>query len=112
MKKFLILCCALFTYNITACACEVPTFCGTCEFVNVTVDAPNCEVAAFYTTYQSVQVEVYSNFVRVKDGSDTDVNYSKNPYYNSKMCAPDWGWSTCYEYCFSYKGKTYFFNKC
>jgi len=91
MKKFLIICCALFSFTIAANAgCNTPAFCG---------------------VYESVEVEYRSGFSDVLiNGKSYTVR--KNPYANSKSCAPDMNWATCYEFCFSYNGKTYFFNPC
>lgn len=91
MKKLLIICCALFTFTIAANA--------------------TCNTNAFCSTYESVTIEYGYNGNQIKVNGTT-VTYSKNPYANSKMCAPDMNWATCYEYCFTYNGKTYFFNPC
>ena len=70
-----------------------------------------CNTSAFCKKYESVQIQVNKGqgYVII-DG--TKCSFSKNPYANSQMCAPDKSWATCYEYCFSYDGKTYFFNSC
>ena len=91
MKKLLIIFCALFTFTIAAKA--------------------DCTASAFCGTYESISVQYYSyrNYITI-DGEK--VSYQANPYANSNMCAPDMNWATCYKYCFTYKGKTYFFNPC
>lgn len=93
MKKLLILFCALFTLTIAANA------------------ANDCYTPAFASTYESIEVHIYSNG-HVHLNGNYIATYRKNPYANSNMCAPDMNWSTCYKYCFSYNGKTYFFNSC
>ena len=70
--------------------------------VNATV------VPAFSSAFASIEVDVINGYV-YKDGNNI-ATYTNNPYYNDKMCAPDWGWATCYKYCFSYNGSTFFFN--
>ena len=91
MKKLLIICCALFTFTIAANAV--------------------CTASAFSAVYESISITYQgTNNPIVVDG--TSIWFQKNPYANSKMCAPDMNWATCYEYCFTYKGKTYFFNPC
>lgn len=90
MKKLLIICCALFTFTIAANACKTPAFCS---------------------VYESVEVNYVASTETVTINGET-CTPRKNPYANSKMCAPDMNWATCYEYCFTYKGKTYFFNPC
>lgn len=92
MKKLLILFCALFTLTIAA-------------------NATDCQTPAFASTYESIEVKIYSDG-RVFHNGNHIATYRKNPYANSNMCAPDMNWSTCYKYCFSYNGKTYFFNSC
>lgn len=92
MKKLLILFCALFTLTITA-------------------NAASCNTPAFVSTYESIEVTIYSDGSVYHNGNNI-AKYRKNPYANSNMCAPDMNWSTCYQYCFSYNGKTYFFNSC
>lgn len=71
-----------------------------------------CKAPAFCNTYESVTITVDSSDSTVQVGNSEWISYRKNPYANSKMCAPDMNWATCYEYCFSYNGKTYFFNAC
>ena len=71
-------------------------------------------VPAFSSAFASIQVDARSESeistgTVFKDGEEI-AKYSNNPYYNDKMCAPDWGWATCYKYCFSYNGSTFFFN--
>ena len=91
MKKLLIVCCALFTFTIAA-------------------NAEQCNVSAFYDTYGSISVIYVCDSHVVVDG--WQISYQNNPYANSNMCAPNMNWATCYKYCFTYKGKTYFFNPC
>ena len=75
-----------------------------------------CDVPAFCEKYESVQVD-YSpgtsygscGYVRI---NEEIIYVRENPYANSNMCAPDMNWATCFKYCFSYNGKTYFFNPC
>lgn len=90
MKKFLIICCALFSFTIAANACKTPAFSG---------------------VYESIEVDYSSTYSNVKINGEYYA-VRKNPYANSKSCAPDMNWATCYEFCFSYNGKTYFFNPC
>ena len=92
MKKLLILFCALFTLTITA-------------------NAAFCNTPAFSSTYESIEVKIYNDGDVYLNGNYI-AKYRKNPYANSNMCAPDMNWSTCYKYCFSYNGKTYFLNSC
>ena len=70
-----------------------------------------CDAPAFSAVYESITVDVHMNGSYVIVGREP-ITFRKNPYANSKSCAPDMNWATCYEYCFSYKGKTYFFNPC
>ena len=73
--------------------------------VSVTAFCEKYDSMGFYEYYGSIY-ELTSSGNR----GDYICDYRKNPYANSKMCAPDMNWATCYEYCFSYNGKTYFFN--
>lgn len=65
-------------------------------------------VPAFSSAFASIEVDVRDG--NVYKGGELIAHARNNPYYNDKMCAPDWGWSTCYKYCFSYNGSTFFFN--
>lgn len=51
-----------------------------------------------------------SGLIYDKCEGDKIAEFSTNSYYNSKNCAPNWAWSSCFKYCFSYNGTTYFFN--
>ena len=88
MKKFFIMLFAALSFSIAVNAKIVP---------------------AFSSAFASIQVDVKDGWV-YKNGEVISKSYSNNPYYNDKMCAPDWGWATCYKYCFSYNGSTFFFN--
>ena len=82
---------AALSISVAACACsQVTAFSGKYESAQFCVNSPN-------------DGAVYLNNVKI-------ATYTKNPYKNANYCAPDKNWSTCYEYCFSYDGKTYFFN--
>ena len=67
-------------------------------------------VPAFSSAFASIEIDVWNDGTIHKDKEQIATTYSNNPYYNDKMCAPDWGWATCYKYCFSYNGSTFFFN--
>ena len=91
MKKLLISLIALFTLTIAA-------------------NAEQCYASAFYDTYESISIIYVCDSHVVVNG--WVIYYQKNPYANSDTCAPNMNWATCYQYCFTYQGKTYFFNPC
>ena len=91
MKKLLISLIALFTLTIAA-------------------NAKQCNASAFCDTYQSISIIYVCDSHVVVDGNV--IYYQNNPYANSNTCAPNMNWETCYQYCFTYQGKTYFFNPC
>lgn len=82
--------------------------------LTLSIAANAASVTAFCEKYDSMGFYAYDGSIYVLTSNGTKGNYicdyRKNPYANSKMCAPDMNWATCYEYCFSYNGKTYFFN--
>ena len=67
-------------------------------------------VSAFSSAFASIEVDAIESNHEIRKGGKTIATFSENPYHNDKMCAPDWGWATCYKYCFSYNGSTFFFN--
>ena len=93
MKKNLMMLFAALTLSIAANAAPVTAFCDKYDSMGFYED--NGKI------YQLNGGGNRGSFI---------CEYRKNPYANSKMCAPDMNWATCYEYCFSYNGKTYFFN--
>lgn len=93
MKKLIVMLLAALSLSIAVNAKVVPAFSS--AFSSIEVDAR--------TDKEVCSGAVYKNGEKI-------ATYSNNPYYNDKMCAPDWGWATCYKYCFSYNGSTFFFN--
>lgn len=65
-------------------------------------------ITAYCAPYESIEVKIDHDAVKLN--GTVISHYSVNPYKNSNMCAPDMNWATCFDYCFSYNGKTYFFN--
>lgn len=93
MKKFFMMLFAALSISVAASACDY--------------------VTAFSDKYESAGFYVQSGKVYIKDCSHTSnfvATYSKNPYKNAEYCAPNKSWSTCYDFCFTYDGKTYFFS--
>lgn len=65
---------------------------------------------AFCAPYESIEVTISKAGKSVFLDNSVISHYSVNPYKNSNMCAPNMNWATCFDYCFSYNGKTYYFN--
>ena len=83
--------------------------------LSICVAANACDyITAFSGPQETEGFYVESGKIYVKNCNSTSniiATYSKNPYNNSNSCAPtDKRWSTCFEYCFTYGGKTYYFN--
>lgn len=81
--------------------------------ISISANAASYTVVAFCNTHESITVFANTDNLSIfKDPSEETyiAPYKRNPYANSNMCAPNMNWATCYEYCFSYEGTTYYFN--
>ena len=83
--------------------------------LSISVAASACDyITAFSDKNESEGFYVENGKVYIKNCTYTSnivATYSKNPYNNANSCAPtDKRWSTCFEFCFTYGGKTYYFN--
>ena len=83
--------------------------------LTISVAASACDyITAFSAKDVSEGFYVESGKIYVNNCSNTKnivATYSKNPYNNSNYCAPtEKRWCACFEYCFTYNGKTYYFN--
>lgn len=78
--------------------------------ISVAANAACGNVVAFTSVTESAQFEACTQAQTIKLDGSIVATYSKNPFHNDSMCSPGKKWCTCFEYCFSYKGTTYYFN--